>query len=225
MQERPILFSTPMIQALLDGRKTQTRRILKCTHKNDSGKIVWEEPYRFENGHYPNHGMYRNEQWELWGELDEDGRGLLHEWGFKCPYGVVGDKFWVRETFFLRCSGTMPVFRADIVNRSGEAEAAGMGAMYGGWKPSIFMPRWVSRLTLEITDIRVERVKSISNDDARAEGVYASPHRGATCGYFETGVDQCFGCSYRMLWNQINGPSGRGWEYDPLVWAISFKVL
>ena len=136
MKERPILFSGPMIRALLAGTKTQTRRIVKPQPKN---RLVYALDWYDADGVHPGVKV-------------------------KCPYGRGGDLLWVRETFFPRLQNTAAIYRADSPDD-------GMAEMYGGWKPSIFMPRTLSRLTLEVTNVRAERLHDISEEDAKAEGV------------------------------------------------------
>lgn len=173
MKERPILFSGEMVRAILDGRKTQTRRVIKPQG----------EPYTIE-------------------DVDV----------LKCPYGIPGDRLWVRETFAdLRGMGFGHkwAYRADTPEGS-ESDRIRIG--YGvRWKPSIHMPRWASRITLEITDIRVERVQDITYIDAKAEGVeyekgYTDPRE-----------------AFATLWNSINAKRDYGWAMNPWVWIIEFK--
>ena len=162
MKERPILFSAPMIAALLDGTKTQTRRVVKAS-----------------------------------GE------------GVRCPYGKPGDRLWVRETHALV---TATAYRASVgvqqtVNPSDPSEAAIYRAGWDRtrstrWRPSIHMPRWASRISLAITEVRVERLQAITAADARAEGV--------------AGVAE-----YRLLWDVIHGADA--WEVNPWVWVVVFE--
>lgn len=145
MRERPILFSAPMVRAILEGRKTQTRRVFKLPRR-----MEW----------YPDLGGER-EGWYC----DIGGRGWWHVSETACPYGAPGDRLWVRETWGLyqhqfdhECHDV--IYRADdqrpIVDR---------------WRPSIHMPRWASHIDLEVTGVRVERLQDISEADAMAEGV------------------------------------------------------
>jgi len=131
--ERPILFSGPMIRAILAGRKTQTRRVAKLT---GAGRVKEA-------------GSHRN--WHL---ADPDAVKA-------CPYGTPGDRLWVRETF-CDTGCQRAVYRADTAVENWK---------YRIWRPSIYMPRWASRITLEITDVRLERLQDISEADAAAEGV------------------------------------------------------
>lgn len=178
MKARPILFSAPMVRALLEGRKTQTRRIIK-------GHSFESHPYLADDWH------------------------LNCEW-LKCPYGKPGDLLWVRETWF----------EYHHPHRAGYAANQPMGR--GGKKrPSIFMPRWASRLTLELNDVRVERLQDISEADAYAEGVaIPSHHAFASSGNPELRNEAR--CAYQQLWESINGPGS--WDANPWVWALTFRV-
>jgi hypothetical protein len=229
MKERPILFSSPMVRAILDSRKTQTRRAVKpqpIVHTN--GSIEWHSP-RYDNGD----GVNYFHTFEL--------QGLMKDWVKTCPYGVPGDRLWVRETFYCdyvfagdhakSCVGCVNCkhtdddrikqwreelyYRADVP--SGKFEDAGYWSEPGSyWKPSIFMPRWASRITLEITDVRVQRLQEISEEDAKAEGCFGvSVHESYP-----------FTCreDYQQLWNEINGKKAP-WASNPWVWAVSFRRL
>lgn len=204
MKERPILFSAPMVRALIAGTKTQTRRVVK--------------PFRRWSSQYPildavACAASRAAWW--WDGVHKHVGVMQH-----CPYGVPGDRLWVRETFFhepadycWEASVSIPsrpahtVYRADV---AGDSRGA-------GWKPSIHMPRKHSRITLELTDVRVERLQEISEADAEAEGIdsvfpTAIRERAATT--------TRIGC-YRLLWEAINGAGS--WDTNPWVWALSFK--
>ena len=128
----------------------------------------------------------------------------------KCPYGQPGDTLWCRETFLPKSSGT--IYRADY----SELEAAGLGGLYGGWKPSIHIPRALSRITLEIVSVRVERLNDISEEDAKAEGVML-PAR--TC----TMYDGIWRDGYQELWEKINGPGS--WVLNPWIWVVGFSRI
>jgi hypothetical protein len=150
---RPILFSAPMIRALREGRKTQTRRILKQA-SNVGEDVAWAVCPALESG------------WIAWFRLPRediaDFTKQAYTHGFRCPYGQSGNLLWVRETFHAESKHTIH-YRADGWDYE--------DAPHSGWKPSIYMPKWASRLTLEITDVRVERLQYISEQDAIAEGV------------------------------------------------------
>jgi hypothetical protein len=189
VKERPILFSAPMVRALLDGRKTQTRRVVKPQ------SLV---------GHY--------------------GGGVTS----RCPYGVTGDRLWVRETWCQKMDdgrfvdGEAYYFADDIDvmkdDGDGGHEYRKDGTAASPWCPSIHMPRWASRILLEVTDVRVQRVQEITSRDAWDEGVKCS------C---LSPVPECAGniVAYKALWNSINAQRGFGWDVNPWVWAITFKKL
>jgi hypothetical protein len=206
MTERPILFSAPMVRAILDGRKTQTRRIVKpllafpAVGRNDIGQ----------------HGA----DWWI------EGPGDSLSAPFRCPYGVPGDALWVREEFsgHYAYQGLPPrVWKPGSPiwwGADGEPQA-------GDWtkpKPSIHMPRWASRIALRVTDVRVERLAAISERDARAEGIQTRglpdwpEYRGADDlpWRFEFPRD-----AYEDLWEAINGPGS--WAANPWVWVVTFE--
>jgi hypothetical protein len=205
MKERPILFSTEMVRAILDGRKTQTRRILKVP------KSLGEFHDVFDDEVYPN------------GAIGID-TSIYHNASLYCPYGKVGDLLWVKETFcFVEAyDGYGVEFKADdkILALDVDEWSSPKGLQVPHkeifdagdvkWRPSIFMPRVFSRITLEITNIRVERVQEISESDAEAEG-------------FGNGFPNL--AKFRKLWNEINSKRGFSWESNPFVWVIEFKVL
>ena len=177
MKERPILFSSEMVRAILDGRKTQTRRIIK------------PQPDYVDNIHKtPNTG----------GKV------------IKCPFGQPGERLWVRETWADNIRGCPNgiTYRADHCDPKGDGPANPIK-----WRASIFMPRWASRITLEITNIRVQRLHDILSADAEAEGVlwkekYMNPVH-----------------AFVVLWDSINAKRGFEWDENPWVWVIEFKKL
>lgn len=207
-KERPILFRGPMVRALLDGSKTQTRRVVKP--QPDTAHDG--EPYWFIGG-------YR-----VWGyrpapavPLRAGGNPL------PSPYGQRGDRLWVRESFaHMYRDNAQPEKRApeDVAYMADNLTPDPY--VYGSWKPSIHMPRWASRITLEITSVRVERLQDISDTDCVAEG----------CGALQAAI----GCPmtsapgetiprtmFRALWESINGPES--WAANPWVWVIEFRRL
>lgn len=188
MKSRPILFSYPMIRAILNGTKTQTRRLFPC-QSSDIVKVTQHETSPLT--------------WLPWFE-DEHGKLWRKSWDETCRFGKVGDRLWVKETHLPKASGL--IYRADY----DPVEAAGLGGMYGGWKPSIFCRREYSRITLEITGIRVERLQDINAGDAVSEGVLYT-------GY------PCPIKAYTDLWESINGKGS--WGKNPLVWVVTFKSL
>ena len=178
-RERPILFSGPLVRAILAGRKTQTRRIVKT----GPGITAVDD--------------LDGERWP--GYMDE-----CREWKrLPCPYGVPGDRLWVRETFDAPPGSTN---RAEVVYRADYERDEHQHT----WWPSIYMPRWASRITLEITGVRVERVQEISEADAFDEGVSLSAPD-----------EQTYRWQFAVLWNAINGKDS--WESNPWVWVIEFR--
>lgn len=216
VKERPILFSGDMVRAIMAGRKTQTRRVVK-----------YHEPSFWEHGSATNERSWHPtvvDRGVLWS--DGDGHGFTTP--IRCPYGKVGDTLWVRETWdHGTCPGDlhgMAGYAADVpVNRRDYRmhpdAPAGSENWCREWKrrPSIHMPRWASRLTLEVTEVRVQRLQEISDEDCKAEGIddawLVKAHIPSD------GRAYCF----RHLWDDINGKK-HPWESNPWVWAISFRV-
>jgi hypothetical protein len=232
VRERPILFRAAMVQAVMDGRKTKTRRIAKPVR-------------RFEHYSIPKYGMpYAADPGSVWWHSAETERvGCLQE----CPYGKPGDRLWVKETFSVTCREVYPCptawYRADFAEfddparnqrehtcpeeyRDDTSVKFGMWAdcfacdLIRGhkfrWKPSIFMSRRDSRITLEITDVRVERLQDISEVDAQSEGVEA-----CTAGTSEDGPVKTYRTGFVRIWRDINGPDS--WSQNPPVRVISFQ--
>lgn len=188
--EYPIIFSTPMVQAIQEGRKTQTRRIV--TNKT---ALEWLEPEMFSP------------------EFVANPENRL------CRYGAPGGKLWVRETWCLETTTVSDYeggWREEPVGYLYRADF-GPEPVAWNWKPSIHMPRAASRLLLEITDIRVQRLQEITEEDARSEGPAPLFNESAysSC---ETAKE-----SFRTLWQSIHG--NQSWTDNPWVWAITFKEL
>ncbi|HDU3985334.1 TPA: hypothetical protein RFM87_002705 [Klebsiella pneumoniae subsp. pneumoniae] len=191
ISERGMIFNAEMVRALLDGRKTQTRRIIKdCTVGRDPISKFIKIGKKFI-GCYP-----------------EDVPELIREC---CPYGVPGDRIWVRETW-AEAGASAPdlkLYRANYPEHVPSIYENVPPAEEIRWTPSIHMPRTASRILLEITDVRVERLRSMSQDDARAKGVIAAS------GPMEAGL------AFRELWDSIYGEES--WKANPWVWVIEFK--
>ena len=227
MKEHPILFSAPMVLAILAGRKTMTRRVVTVPWAHGRKTLPWA-PYYLDSD-----GML------TW--CDEYGQ--YHEYArtIDGPYGVLGDRLWVKETFkhFGNVhDGTGPVrasvkYRADDTYRDcGEwptfADAPERECWTQGrspWQPSIFMPRWASRLTLEVAEIRVERLRAITEEDAAAEGIHTLPSDGYGWTHGMDGVRHNAPThAFRALWDSINGKRpGCSWADNPWVWVVEFK--
>lgn len=208
MKERPILFSGPMVRAILNGRKTVTRREVK--HQPDV-PVTDAIPRR----NYP-HGP-ATVDW-YWRPKHGHLNGVpSHGWDFTCPYGEPGDRLWVREAFNrTNPGGAEGVFyyRAD-----GQFPAAIGGGRFHGteaWKPSIHMPRAASRILLEITAVRVERLQGISNDQATAEGMeYCADDLDPE------GIGYSSAELFSILWASTYGHES--WHANPWVWVVEFR--
>ena len=193
VKERPIIFSAPMVRAILGGRTTQTRRRVKphppeWINELHGGELSKRAPYAIEDDEQRVFG---------WGFQDD------HDRYYKFPYGIIGDRLWVRETYAV-CADCNIFYKAD-----------GEPFPWDGikWKPSIYMPRRASRLTLEITDVRVERLKDISEKDAIAEGCQCA---GVPASITNVGA-------FAKLWESISGEGS--WSQNPWVWVIEFKKV
>ena len=195
-REKPILMSAPMVRAILDGTKTQTRRVIK--------------PQPVE-GVYKYDGMTPTFAWR--DEINTCRPAWPDVMNSYSPYGQPGDRLWVRETW-RDLNGVQ--YRADTdshgpVDGSADAESP-------NWRPSIFMPRALSRITLEITDVRVQRVQEISMHDAMDEGVGFPKYSQFEQGSHLVGA-------FRDLWESINAKRGYDWASNPWVWALTFKRI
>lgn len=238
-KERPILFSGEMVRAILEGRKTQTRRVLR-TQPLD---VI---PYQ---------GELAGQRWVGLMQRDPN-KGLI----FKCKYGQAGDRLWVRESWridswsddgevcvqwradekvskWITAGEDYLVFERLWIQSSDDCERSGLEFTDDGgyswenghspcrWRPSIHMPRWASRITLEIVNVRVERVQDTSERDAIAEGIdeWEEMFR---CG---PDSDPCWTRdarhAYAWLWDSINARRGYGWDVNPWVWVIEFKQV
>lgn len=193
---KPIIFNTEMVRAIRNGKKTQTRRVMKPQP---------EDRWKFMGGL----SFCKSDHKKPLGCVEEE---------LKCPYGKKGGRLWVRETFAVDAPLKQvrmenedamgpsvphgPYFRADRVH-----ENTGLT-----WRPSIHMPRWASRITLEITNVRVERVQDISVEDALKEGIR---HSTMACPKME----------FAQLWNSINEKRGYGWDANPWVFVLCFEKV
>lgn len=231
VRERPILFKGRLVRAILEGRKTQTRRIAKFVpiagyNLGFSGM----SPGHFCTGvPASGHVLYSRRGDGVWEQRTEP----LH-----CPYGAQGDRLWVKETWAL--SGSMADYmKADIdrVERASMAvdprHAFGDNLVYRAdgdgyddatqhWRPSIFMRRWASRIDLEVTEVRVQRLQEISEEDAQAEGVEATPLLPSGQNPNPLWRPHCRS-TFAKLWDSINEERGFGWGANPWVWAITFR--
>ncbi|HBR4426559.1 hypothetical protein [Klebsiella pneumoniae] len=238
MTERGMIFNAEMVRAILDGRKTQTRRIVKGTDGAMKFCKEWDI-----NG---------KEVFVVLGEKDHTGMNPVLG-AISCPFGAVGDRIWVRETWATLgnedgccidwegnlCKGdersAARIYRASCEQRPGDYGLWSIPddaywkphtkehKFEGAWRPSIHMPRWASRILLEITDVRVERLNAISEEDARAEGIIDG-------GCLNCGEPEPCGCAnpepdatdaFAYLWQSIYGQDN--WNANPWVWVIEFK--
>ncbi|OIR11009.1 hypothetical protein GALL_71800 [mine drainage metagenome] len=188
IKERPILFNAQMVRAILDGRKTQTRR------------IVTNQPCDVKRVFMRNRMAYVENEHGVEVHLEA------------CKFGQPGERLWVRETW--RKLNEKLLYRADY----SATHAANNGGVK--WKPSIHMPRLASRILLEITGVRVERLQDIREEDAKAEGVATQDYPTKTYKNWADGMHRLL---YKELWARINGPGS--WDANPWVWVIEFKVV
>lgn len=210
MKERPIIFNAEMVKAILDGRKTQTRRAVTPQPINSKVGMV--------NAGYCGHP----ELWLVDGDVGSyTCNGLIApEW--RCPFGVIGDRLWVRETFAQGlCTESTLAYKA--THKPEDLEEGWFEKIK--WTPSIHMPRWASRITLEITGVRVERLNAISENDALSEGCVALD--GCKWHTFEEAKagtpmhDHTAKDAFSALWQSIYGEES--WSSNPWVWVIEFK--
>jgi hypothetical protein len=203
MAERPILFSAPMVRAILAGTKTQTRRVVKwrglqpglnlgfsgLSVERSGSNFVLSSPTRTSH-------EYRSVPQP-------------------CPYGQPGDQLWVRETWHT-VDGAHAFYRADYQHDPKGDREHGIT-----WRPSIHMPRWASRITLVITGVCVERLQAISEDDARAEGCAPAWLDADDNETVHVHAQPTYRQGFARLWRDING--AESWSADPFCWVVEFK--
>ncbi len=220
MKERPILFSGEMVRAILEGRKTMTRRVVKTKANilNDSPLTT----YQPESPHVYGYGTTTL-------GVKCDG-GIVQIMG-KCPYGKPGDRLWVRETWQERWAHNdvnQVLYRADV-DSCGQCLASD-GVCYtpkDPWKPSIHMPRWASRILLEVVSVRVERLQDISRTDVAKEGMpylcesgWNGIHKGLNIIQSHHWPEE----NYARLWDSLcTKEPEKQWDSNPWVWVIEFK--
>jgi hypothetical protein len=209
MKERPILMNAAMVRAVLDGGKMQTRRVWKLPN--------WAEWDLIEGGEEKGNLVPKDQKNRGWYSVDE----------VACPYGQVGDRLWVRESGWqrMKASGTFNAYYYSASVSDKEREYLNSYPQSFKRRPSIHMPRWASRITLEITNVRVERLLDISEADAIAEGIQRTP-LGNLITFVVPGTPiEKLGAraAYWALWNLINGPASS--DKNPWVWVIEFKQL
>ena len=222
MAEKPIIFSTEMVKAILDGRKTQTRRVCKEIALCDFEWALDREPYI---------GNYRTFTWD-WVTLEnvwlydiqtdvDDHRTYLLK-----PKYQPGDHLWVRETWAYvdrRFGGDdeFYVYRASEDGQVWEREIENWC-----WRPSIHMPKEAARIWLKVTGVRVERLQGMTEEDARGEGCITFQDKISNRSFEGvTTFDLTAREAFKDLWNSINAKRGYGWETNPWVWVIEFEKL
>jgi hypothetical protein len=229
VREKPILFSGEMVRAILDGRKTQTRRVITPQPIATDGEYGTTLTLQRWTGPRDNAVLTAT------GRFNAEDDLLAAAFS---PHGAVGDRLWVRETWSTVTWQTIigrPGLRDETVYRAGP-HPFGKSAPHGWtddgnkWRPSIFMPRARSRITLEITNVRVERVHDITEAEAQAEGVarVSDPDDitdddallNAECGYFPP---RYYVAAYHELWDSLNAKRGYGWNVNPWVWVLEFR--
>lgn len=236
MKERPILFNGDMVRAILDGHKTQTRRVVDVSKIKPS---TWKHEGIETIRPVAELGWNHKDQWQA-----KTNRYNVWSKGFLCPYGKVGDQLWVRETFYddlgtrrneaERLSREHVYYRAD-----GEASQQFEDWMDLRWSSPIQMPRWASRITLEITSVRVERVQDISETDAIAEGINPTVFDEFDIAEIKFEDPECLEAkvldilgpvqipakvNFMTLWDKINGKT-HSWASNPFVWVLEFKRI
>jgi hypothetical protein len=215
MQERPIIFSTPMVQAVIAGDKTQTRRVVK---NPGYGEKTWlaAVPHFGEDAGASQIAHLRVAFDE---ETERAGKRI------KCPYGAPGDRLWIRETWQRDDRDGKTAYRAS-------PETTPKEWVNWHWRSPLFMPRLASRLTLEVLETRVEKLQSMPWQDALAEGIepvecdhaYADPRLGCTdC--MGTGLLEDPRGGFADLWDKINGARGYPWDSNPWVWVVRFTRI
>jgi hypothetical protein len=203
-----------MVRSILAGTKTQTRRVIRSAHAQEADAWQYCGSGRWESGIAGDHGRYGHGEW------------------VRCPFGASGDRLWVRETWGF--SSRVSTDGHDRWMREQDRTYLVYGATSGDeqaarWRPSIHMPRWASRITLEVTGVRVERLQEITEEDAKAEGMSAHTYTGIHPEQRVPGLgfdgarlgDQPHRLPFADLWDTINSNSAP-WASNPWVWVVSF---
>jgi hypothetical protein len=243
--DRPILMSGPLVVKTLADLKTQTRRLVQSPARNMQRAGDQVISYRPPGDRwYGDHVWSMRDREGVWGDYTHE------EFLAFCPYGQPGDRLWVRETFYcdhafagdhagtcsgcVRCTHTdadrVAQWREELYFRADDPPSFEDGPIV--WRPSIFMSRWASRLTLEIAEVRVERLQDLSEEDAKAEGVAPSEDEDQPWRCYSPTCERDGGCagvktargSFETLWDSINGDRpGASWAANPWTWALTFR--
>lgn len=235
MKERPILFNGEMVRAILDDRKTMTRRVVKPQPEQDT-----DCPYHIGTGierkaricpyGKPGDRLWVRETWRIgaWNEnegavsIDYRADGFARREWIDVPDEKVFEKLWIQST--------EDAIRAGIKTNEDGAYKWEPGESPCRWRSSIFMPRYLSRITLEITNVRVERLQDISEEDAFAEGIDDESEEYNRAEHFQLGGSQIQGgapaiFTFIGLWDSINAKRGYSWEANPWVWVVEFERI
>lgn len=239
MRERPILFSGPLVQAVRDDRKTQTRRVIVPQPRNPQtfgASPIWG--FGVPRPHVDPQQRYRIHAAFVGADGQREDRWL------PCPYGRAGDQLWIRETWWCmkQLGGTYQ--REKLVHRADAGlPMRDYSRLEGKWRPSIFMPRWASRVSVELVEIRAEPLQAITEADAEAEGITRCTKDGRLWKWGVADHDGCPGgalgwpwdrwcpspiAAFRQLWDDRNGGRGAGayrWDANPFVWVLTFRRL
>lgn len=213
-KERPLLVSTPLVPKMLDDSKTQTRRLNGLEHLGNATLLDVREQGGFLFARFARDNV------EAW---------------VKCPYGKPGERLWVRETWGVNhiergWLSTTKLAKDDLEHVAYRADGDWQeqcGPCEGDeppWRPSIHMPRWASRITLEVAGVRVERLRSISDEDALAEGLVKVPSGDGSLTWWSAGLGRTYLSARRTfedLWSSVH--SVESWNANPWVWVVGFK--
>lgn len=209
MKERPIIFDAESVRGILAGAKTQTRRVV--TPQPEPASDVC---YLVDKMFFPN---IKDELEMAYARIQfPDNIADVIETSERCPYGYQGDRLWVREAWYVQPElwqvdhGPQPVEYAECSPREQVEDYV--------LKPAMFMPRWASRITLEVAAVRVERLQEISDEDVRSEGLFM-PERETTC------YEGMWQDAFRSRWDAINAERGWPWAFNPWVWVVEFRLV
>jgi hypothetical protein len=216
-KERPILFSGPMVRAIREDRKTQTRRWCADSKIREGLEVYHMDEFRLSGDGFLQ-GRKSGEDWvNMVHGQGKNGRGIET----RSPYGDAGDRLWVREVKAYDPSPSKVTWNSARIRTKSRRDLT-------KWRPSIFMPRWASRITLEVTGVRVERLQEIEVDDVAREGLQATDFMPTLKwppmdGYIHADDHEAVRSGFRALWESINGAGS--WDANPWVWVIEFKRL
>jgi hypothetical protein len=205
MKETPIIFSTEMVRAYLEGRKTQSRRVIKPQPLGAGEfRLCEDDLWRIGIG-----GRYNTLRIDF------------SQKPWRCPYGQVGDRLWVKETWAtdplydgFKPSELYPISNSIDLKLFYRTDVSGNG--WFRWRSPLFMPRWASRIILEITGVRVERLQEITAKDIKSEGIFIKETKVGNWTFTSVITD------FAILWDSLNAKRGYSWDFNPWVWVIEF---